>query len=359
VHHDHSYGGYGDGGFNQGLLLGAVMGSIQSHDAAAYAYSQQNNPDYIAWHQEEVAKAANDAALRQRLADLDAQVAGMKGAQGNVMPDVASAAPHQAHGGHGGAIVVELLFSLLLVGLLAAAGIYALRRHTRRTGISGAVQAPRADITGGSSSTKGETFSPLEIGIGSVVSMPLQAAALAAVDEAVFPEVTGTQVVTAVGSFSLLGVKGWNFYLNDKSTYLQVFENGEATLLSTAVMKDIDQVGAEYLLDDRTGLVGRSWFEDAAGNRYDRDWVTVRPGATDRVPPITLREDIVSDEGRMVMTREVMNYTRTVGGLTETALLSVSSEDLVDGEMVAFFSLDIGARLSGAGSDLRKIVTTA
>jgi hypothetical protein len=66
-----------------------------------------------------------------------------------------------------------------------------------------------------------KTQTPLNMHQGSVVNLPDVDIALAQVDGSVIKAPTGTQIVTAVGAYTLFGMNVYNSYLNDGASFIQ------------------------------------------------------------------------------------------------------------------------------------------
>lgn len=368
-----------------GLLMGAILNDMADDRAAAYAYSQMNNPNYIAWHQQMVNQAVNDAQVRQHLADLDAQVAQIQSQQG--APQAASpqdlssqnapaaqvdstpapiaetvvAQPRRPVGedshSHWGVILFLLLIGLVLVGFLVwkiVSRAKAEREDMERDG-------RLADISGGSSSSETPTYSPLRIGVGSVVKLPLVVEALAAQDGANFPAPAELQnKICAMGTMTLGGMKGWNFYFNGRQSYLRVMESGETTLFSTVLMKSLDDEGIEYLMNDTDGAIGLSEFTDDSGHRYLRSWSPSPVGVVNRIPPVEFQENVITDAvgSSTTMRRAIMDYSRSVGAFEEVLTLSISEEMRAEDSPAAFI-VDVGLKLVNADQDPSTVIETA
>lgn len=61
-------------GLFSGMFLGMMLSHAMEPSYYNWAYSHYNDPSYIAWHQDMMAQAQNNAELRQQLGELDAKV---------------------------------------------------------------------------------------------------------------------------------------------------------------------------------------------------------------------------------------------------------------------------------------------
>lgn len=203
-----------------------------------------------------------------------------------------------------------------------------------------------------------KTDAPLGMHQGSVVTLPDIDIALAQADGSIIKAPVGTQVVTAVGTYTLFGMTVFHAYLNDGISYIQLVTKGgpngpiqDARLWCThqeilpqsvedwefwlgSYQKDMagqfihdawgNPIRAEF------GLIGWPQFQIDGPSvcLYDRTWSPAPEG----IEPVEYNEAIVDSDGNTtVVNHEAMEYYRrltdVLDSVTESLLASMLQQD--------------------------------
>ena len=131
----YAYRSYPSFGMWDGLFLWFMLDSISNASHAAWFYDHQQDPGYQDWRQEANRLSADDAELKQKLADLDARTQTLEGQPrdpnympADVKPDLALASEHAVAAPPPGASHPTLYF---LLGMLVVVGGLMLFRRSR------------------------------------------------------------------------------------------------------------------------------------------------------------------------------------------------------------------------------------
>lgn len=191
-----------------------------------------------------------------------------------------------------------------------------------------------------------KTPTPLNMHQGSVVNLPDVDIALAQADGSIIKAPSGTQIVTAVGVYTLFGMKVYNSYLNDGASFIQtVTKNNvlqEARLFSSyaeIVPQTVEEwefwlgsyekdENGEFIRDGNgiaickeAGLIGWNQFQIDGPPQivYNKTWNTPSNEST-----VEYREVITDSTGSTtVVEHESMEYYRSLTGNSNTVVESL------------------------------------
>jgi Protein of unknown function (DUF2491) len=270
-----------------GLMLWSLLNTLSQPGRSQFFYSNQDDPGYQQWRAQMNAAAAQDPAIREKLDDLDRQVAQLQGqpkTPGVLPPGAPSnaAAPEVDSD--------DLVFVVLALG----AGLFVLFWFWRRQRAqpAGSLAMPAMN---GSARTR--------FRVGMTFPVDPTPFVLAAVNT----KVTGIDGemanVEAVGVLMDGTIPLNRLYLPGRANFFQLHLGRDGTPDECRYFSKLDEVSPSsqeewgVWLDPAQGLIGWPQFQTRDGKTYDRVW---SPGGG-RIPPRDLaetRQDLTGTTGR-------------------------------------------------------------
>jgi hypothetical protein len=292
-------------GMWDGLMLWGLLNTLSQPGRSQFFYSNQNDPGYQQWRTQMNAAAAQDPAIREKLDDLDKQVAQLQGqpkTPGVLPPGAANAGATQK-----GAQDMEgddMVFVVLALG----AGLFALFWFWRRQRgqPAGGVQMPAISGSARTRFRVGMTF-PVD-------PTPFVLAALKTKVTGIDGEMANVEAVGVLmdGSIPLN-----RLYLPKRSNFFQLHLSRDGNPDECRYFSKLDEVSPAsqeewgVWLDPAQGLIGWPQFQTKDGKAYDRVW---SPGGS-RIPPRDLAETIQDLAGTTSRTLHAMLYGAPTGAV--------------------------------------------
>ena len=330
--------GSGGGGFNRGyppyaptqrfgvwdgLLLWSLLNTLTQPGRAQFFYSNQDDPGYRQWRTQMEATAAQDPAVRQKLNELDRQMAQMQGqpkTPGKLPADVAGGVPTRAIPDDDGSDVLIVLF--LAVGGLGL--LWYWRRKSPRFA-TGPRMPGAPPALGGSAQTR--------FRVGMTFPVDPTPFVLAAVSTKVTGIDAETVSVEAIGVLMDGQIPLHRLYLPGRHGFFQMHLGRDGLPDECRYFSLLDEVSPAsqdewgVWLDPAQGLIGWPQFQTKDGKTYDRVWSS---GGT-RVPPRDISETIQDLSGTSQRVLHAMLYGAPTGGAqpapqTEYILVAAAEE---------------------------------
>jgi hypothetical protein len=276
------YGGNSGGSFVQGALLGVLLQSLSQPGRDRYFYDHQDDPAYRQWRVQADQQAQTDAAMRQRLAELDQKVAGLQGQPRNpaAPPPADAAAQVQKKGGSMIWIAVFVAVALLVL-------LFVWRRRMAGHAANGTASVPVPATLSGSAATR--------FRVGMTLPMDPSPFILAQASTKVHPPEGGAMAsVAAVGVLEAGGVSLNRLYLPNNQGFFQLHLGEDGRPDECRWFSQLDEVTPSSdddwaaWLDPAQGMIGFPQFQTKDGRLYDRVWA---PGET-RIEPRSMTETI-------------------------------------------------------------------
>ena len=286
-----------------GLLLWGLLNSLNQPGRSQFFYSNQDDPGYRQWRTQMNAAAAQDPAVRQKLAELDSQVAQLQGQPKNpgvLPPGVPNAAAAQGDGSGESMVFIVLFLGGALFGLF-----WFWRRRGSQAAAAPAMQAG----LGGSDRTR--------FRVGMTFPVDPTPFVLAAVNTKV-TGIDGEMVsVEAVGLLMDGNIPLHRLYLPGRTGFFQLHLDRDGQPDECRYFSRLDEISPAsqdewgVWLDPAQGLIGWPQFQTKDGKTYDRVWAA--GGA--RVPPRDLAETIQDLSGTSSRVLRAMLYGAPTGAL--------------------------------------------
>ncbi len=319
-----------------GLFLWSLLSNLNRSGSTDWFSNHRDDPGYQQWRQEAERQAATNAELKQRLDELDRQLAAKQGQPADpaylppdVPPEVAAApppartpstadiAPAGPAPSHGGIWV----WPVLAVG---AGGLGYLAYARGRSPSSG---SPIMSQSGGAigqaanivrHKLSGQAYTPDRFRVGMTIQLDPTPFILAgaAIKVPQFEGGAAGQVsVTAIGQVESGGTRLMRLYLPDEHSVVQLHLDKDGMPDECRFFGAIDEVTpadpAEWgaWLDNAEGMIGWPEFQTKDGKTYARVW---SPGDA-RVTPRVLTESVQSIEGTRAVKSQAMLYAAPTG----------------------------------------------
>jgi len=307
------YGGGRSFGVWDGLFLWSLLSNLGRSGSGDFFHNNQNDPGYQQWRQEADRQAQDNAELRQKLDELDRQLAerdSQPRTPGELPPDIPpeiAKAPPQRTPGVPSRAGSEWVWAVLLAG---GGGIAYLAWQRRPTTGGSTVSPPPANPlqTAGNllrHKLSGESYTPSKFRVGMTLALDPTPFILAGSSiKLPQPEGSGQISVSAVGRVTSGNTQLVRLYLPDgrspdghNMVQLHLDATGdpdECRLFGTIdeiTPADPGEWGA--WLDPNEGMIGWPEFQTKDGKTYARVWA---PGDS-RVSPRILNETVESLSG--------------------------------------------------------------
>jgi hypothetical protein len=284
-----------------GLLLWGLLNTLSQPGRSQFFYSNQDDPGYRQWRTQMNAAAAQDPAIREKLDDLDRQVAQLQGqpkTPGVLPPGSANTgATQQEVDGD------DMVFVVLALG----AGLFVLFWFWRRRRAQPA--GTPVPALSGSARTR--------FRVGMTFPVDPTPFVLAAVNT----KVTGIDGemanVEAVGVLMDGNIPLNRLYLPGRTNFFQMHLGRDGNPDECRYFSKLDEVSPAsqdewgVWLDPAQGLIGWPQFQTKDGKTYDRVW---SPGGS-RIPPRDLAETIQDLGGTTSRTLHAMLYSAPTGAV--------------------------------------------
>jgi uncharacterized protein DUF2491 len=324
------YGGNRNFGLWSGLFLGAMLSNLGRPGSVDFFHNNQNDPGYQQWRAEADRQAQDNADLRQKLDELDRQLADKEGQPRNpgalpadVPPEIAKATPNRTPdvpdvpeeaGGSGWVWIV------VLAGGCGIAYLAWRRRRPTSGGSSSMSRPPGSPLESAGAMLRhklsGEGYTPSKFRVGMTLALdPTPFILAAGAIKLPQPEGTGQISVSSVGRVVAGNTQLVRLYLPDGRSLVQLHldnagDPDECRLFGTVdeiTPADPSEWGA--WLDPNEGMIGWPAFQTKDGKTYARVWV---PGDT-RISPRVLTETIESLSGTRTVQSQAMLYAAPTG----------------------------------------------
>jgi Protein of unknown function (DUF2491) len=294
------------------LFLWYMLDTLSRPGHADFFHHHSNDPGYAEWRAEANRRAAEDQALRQKLAELDARLAAMQETPRSrdylppdATPAIALAGKGEARDSGGG---LWLILFLVLVG-----GVIWFAWHRQRVGR----RSPEPG--GGRGTPSGTSYRPDWFRVGMTFAVDPTPFILATnVTQVRAPEDTtasGLISVEAVGEVTTDEGRWHRLYLPGRQYFFQVHLDAEGQPDECRYFSLLDEVVPSsqeewaFWLDTAEGAIGWPEFQTKDGKVYTRVWAH---GAT-RVAPRTLTETLMHATGTTSRVRQAMLYAAPTG----------------------------------------------
>lgn len=284
-----------------GLMLWGLLNTLSQPGRSQFFYSNQTDPGYQQWRTQMNAAAAQDPAIREKLDDLDKQVAQLQGqpkTPGVLPPGAANTGAIQEADGD------DMAFVVLALG----AGLFVLFWFWRRRRAQPAGGAPMPAISG-SARTR--------FRVGMTFPVDPTPFVLAAVNT----KVTGIDGemanVEAVGVLMDGTIPLNRLYLPGRANFFQMHLGRDGNPDECRYYSKLDEVSPAsqdewgVWLDPAQGLIGWPQFQTKDGKTYDRVWSS----GGSRIPPRDLAETIQDLAGTSNRTLHAMLYGAPTGAV--------------------------------------------
>ncbi len=329
----YALGGRRSFGMWDALFLWYLLDTVNRPGHAAFFYNHQNEAGYREWREEAERRAADDPALRAKLAELDQQLAAQQGTtrdSGYLPPDVPPEAavagtprPAEDGGGVGTWLAVGLLGGTLAVLWQARRRRTAPLARSRPTHSPLEKEAPMTPLKTAAAilrgKVSGERYAPSLFRLGMTITMdptPFLLAGDAVKVQA--PRQEGTDMlvgVAAVGTVNAEGVKLYRLHLPDERSFLQLHLDDAGRPDECRFFSVIDEVAPAdadewaFWLDEADGMIGWPEFQTKDGKLYGRAW---NPGSS-RIAPRHLVETQETVCGMRIFATQAMLYAAPTG----------------------------------------------
>jgi hypothetical protein len=323
-----SYGG-GNRNFGlwSGLFLGALLSNLGRPESIDFFHNNQNDPGYRQWRAEADRQAQDNADLRQRLDELDRQLAEKQGQPRNpgalpadVPPEIAQATPSRTPDVPDEAGGSSWVWVVLLVGAGGIAYLAWRRRQSTTGGSSSMSRQPGSPLQSAGAMLRhklsGEGYTPSKFRVGMTLALDPTPFILAAGSIKVpQPQGTGQVSVSSIGHVEAGNTQLVRLYLPDGRTLVQLHLDNAGDPDECRLFGTIDEITPadpnewSAWLDPNEGMIGWPAFQTKDGKTYARVWV---PGDT-RISPRVLTETIESLSGTRKVESRAMLYAAPTG----------------------------------------------
>jgi len=308
------YGGNRSFGVWDGLFLGALLSNLGRSGSGEFFHNNQNDPGYQQWRAEVDRQAQDNADLRQKLDELDRQLAARQDdprTPGALPPDVPpeiAKTPAQRTPGVPGQAGSEWVWAVLLAGGGGIAYLAWQRRPTtgHPTNKGSTVSPPPANALQKAGNLlrhklSGEGYTPSKFRVGMTLALDPSPFILAGASIKVPKPDAGQVSVSAVGRVVSGNTQLVRLYLPDGRSMVQLHLDPGGDPDECRLFGTIDEVTPtdpgewSAWLDPNEGMIGWPEFQTKDGKTYVRVWA---PG-DGRVSPRLLNETIegLSSEG--------------------------------------------------------------
>jgi Protein of unknown function (DUF2491) len=317
-------------GLWDGLFLWALLSNLSRPGSLDFFRNHQDDPGYRQWRQEANTQARDNPELRQRLDELDRQLA-QQTAQPrdpnylppDVPPEIALApdakvrTPGVADSSGGGGL------SWLPVAVLAGGGVlvWLVWQRRRQSGPPGATAMNPLQTAGAMLRHKlsGEAYTPDKFRVGMTMGFdptPFLLAGDATKVAAPAPDAGSTRLsIDEVGQLSGQGVSLTRLYLPERRGYFQLHLDSAGnpdecryfTPIDAITPADPNEWGA--WLDPNEGMIGWPQFQTKDGKLYDRVWAS----GSGPTPPVRLEESAETVQGPRTGRLQSMLYAAPTG----------------------------------------------
>ncbi len=338
-------------GIWDGLFLYALVSNLSRPGTADFFHNRQNDPGTQQWRAEADRLARDNKDLRQRLDELDRQVAARKGTpvDPNYLPPnvpagvalampVSGRTPSTAAANDNQDDIPWTLIALVVGGVIVGWVLW--QRMRKRAGGDGGSMS----ILGSAGAMlrhkiSGEAYKPSRFRVGMTFPFdptPFVLAQGATKVIAPQPDTNAMRLtVTAAGAVTGDGVELTRLYLPDNRSMFQIHTDADGTPDECRFFSRIDEITPtdpsewDFWLHPAEGIIGWPQFQTKDGKMYDRVWA---PGPT-RIPPLDLTEtmtvaDATGPDVTQALHRQSMLYAAPTGvappaPATEYILVSV------------------------------------
>jgi hypothetical protein len=288
-----------------------MLDTLSRPGHADFFHHRSNDAGYAEWRSAANQRAAEDPALRQKLAELDARLSAMQGQPRlrdylppDVTPDMALAARRETPDSGGG---VGLLLFIMIIGVVVWLAWRHLSSGRRRMAAGASSMSPRT------------SYRPDWFRVG--MTFPVDPAPFILAANATHvraPEgATGGNLlsVEAVGEVSTDEVHWHRLYLPGGQCFFQVHLDADGEPDECRYFSLLDEVVPSnqeewaFWLDAAEGTIGWPEFQTKNGKIYTRLWT---PGGT-RVAPRVLTETLTNATGTISRQRQAMLYAAPTG----------------------------------------------
>ena len=336
-----AYAGRSSFGAFDAIMLWFLLDTISDSSHADFFRNNQNDQGYRDWRAEAERLAADDPALKAKLAQLDRELAAAPGdptKAGQLPPDIPS--------GSGGGGSFGLVIAVIIIAVVLWLFISSARRRapsgkappkggsevTRTVGGDGSALGQATAILRNKMS--GATYTPDFFRVGMPIVLDptpfILAEGLTKVTPPAALSASGTVGVDAVGAASDKAGTYHRLYLDDEAAFFQLVLDAEGYPAECRYFRRIDEVQPAdkdewaFWLDKADGMIGWPEFETKDGQLYHRVW---SPGDA-KVQPRALDEKVETLKGENGRKLAAMLYARPTGGTApapETEYLLVTA----------------------------------
>jgi hypothetical protein len=307
-----------------------MMSSLSTPSHAQFFYDHQNDPGVQAWRADAQQRAANDAATRDQLAQLNAKVDALQGTPrkpdalpADVDPNIAHAEPPRRTS-HVGLIIFGLFLLGGIVFLLWLRSRHA-NDHAGRTEMASPLSTAAGILR---AKFSGQPYKPSLFRVGMAVTLDAspfilaQGATHVAPPEATAGGGSGLATVTHVGTLVdgsvtlhrlYVATKGASSWVGGGFFQLHLDESGQPiecryfSLLDEVTPADADEWG--FWLDPNEGAIGWPDFKTKDEKIYQRVWAP----SPARVAPQVMTETLKDLNGQTTRTHTAMLYGAPTG----------------------------------------------
>lgn len=305
------------------------------------------DPGYAAWRTEANRRAVEDGALRQKLAELDARLAGLQTQPRtpNYLPPNATPTIALATAGSSGK---GWVWGLLLLLVLIAVVLWVLwRRSQQRAQPTEAVGANRA------AAETPVSLAWLRVGTALPIDPTPFILAVGATHVQAPEEVTtgGLLTIEATGDVTTHELRWQRGYLPGGTSFVQVHLNAQGQpdeCRYFSLLDDITPASPDewaFWLGEADGVIGWPEFQTKDGKIYARVWAH----GPARVPPTVLTETLTNASGTTQQTRQAMLYAAATGAeapVPQTEYILVAAADQAGHAWVEIYAgIDMDVRL--------------
>ena len=322
------------------VFLWYMLDTLSRPGHADFFHHHSNDTGYAAWRAEANRRAAEDPALRQKLAELDARLAAMQEtprARDYLPPDatptIALAPKGEARDAGGG---LGFILFLVLVGGVAWFAWSRLRAGRRSQEAGGARSKP-----------SGTSYRPDWFRVGMTIPVDPTPFILAAnvTHVQALEDVTASGLISveAVGEVSTDEVRWHRLYLPGGQCFFQVHLDAEGQPDECRYFSLLDEVVPPsqeewaFWLDAAEGAIGWPEFQTKDGKVYTRVWAH----GNARVAPRVLTESLTNATGTTSRVRQAMLYAAPTGAAAPappTEYMLVAAAEQADQAWVEIFA---------------------